>query len=75
MQWAAARVVEQLLGLCGGAAFPEQVLIVEPPVPGLFSLALAGQGSSCGFPGCRCFMGILGGIPEIGSSEIGGHEE
>lgn len=70
--WAAAGLVEQLLGLCGGAAFPEQVLIVEPPVPGVFSLALAGQGSSCGFPGCRCFMG---GIPEIGISEIGGHEE
>lgn len=32
--WAAAGVVEQLLGLCSGAAFPEQLLIVEPPVPG-----------------------------------------
>lgn len=73
--WAAAGVVEQLLGLCGGAAFPEQLLIVEPPVPGLLSLASTGRGSSCRVPGCKGFVAMLGGIPEIGSGDIGGREE
>lgn len=73
--WAAAGAVEQLLGLCGGAAFPEQLLIVEPPVPGLLSLVLIGQGSSCRVPSCKGFMAMLGGIPEISSGDIGGCEE
>lgn len=37
--WVAPRVLEQLLGLCGGAPFLEQLLIVEPRVPRLLSLA------------------------------------
>lgn len=73
--WAAASAVEQLLGLCGGAASPEQLLIVEPPVPGLFPLALTSQGSSCRVLGCKGFVAMLGGIPEVSSGDIGGCKE
>lgn len=39
--WVAPKVLEQLLRLCGDAAFLKQLLIVEPPIPRLLSLASA----------------------------------
>lgn len=75
VMWAAARVVQQLLGLCGVVAFPEHLLIVEPTVLGLLSLASTGGGSSCGIPGCKGFVAMLRGIPEISSGDTGGCEE
>jgi len=73
--WAAAGAVQQLLGLCGGAAFPERLLTVEPPVPGLLSLASTGRGGSCRVPGFQAFVAVLGGGPETGSGDIGAREE
>lgn len=54
--WAAAEAVEQLMGLCDGAAFPDKLFIMEPPVPVLLSLALTVGGSSCRILGCKGFM-------------------
>lgn len=73
--WAAARLVEQLLALGSGAASPEQLLVVEPPVSGLLPLALTSQGSSCRVLGCKGLVAMLGGIPEISSGDTGGCEE
>lgn len=39
--WVAHKVLEQLLGLCDNVAFLKQLLIGEPPVPRLLSLASA----------------------------------
>lgn len=56
-------------------SFSRTALIVEPPVPGLFPLALTRQGSSCRVLSCKGFLAMLGGIPEISSGNIGGCKE